>query len=113
MYPDLDPFGTPFSRLHDPGRFAKAGTKLPLIGILEGMQCDQDYLRLLFGLQHGPSRQLCCHYCPALQWVSNRAPISSENNVESLYTVFGPREGEHKKLGYAQISFEFLCFYSI
>ena len=90
-----------------------AGKKIPYIGTLEGIQSDQDYLRLLFGLQHGPSRQLCCHYCPALQWVSNRAPISAENNVESLYTVFGPREGDQTQLGYAQVSFEFLYVFTM
>lgn len=93
-YPSLDPWGNSFSEKHDPHRFRLAGTKISYFGILEGIQCDQDYLRILFNLQVGPSRQSCCHYCDAIQWVSNRAPIGPQNNPESLYTVFGPREGD-------------------
>ena len=69
-----------------------AGTPLPMRGILEGIQCDQDYLRLLFGLQTGPSRQHICHYCDAIQWIDGRLPLGPGNSPEELYTVYGPQE---------------------
>ena len=43
-YPSLDPWGNSFSEKHDPHRFRLAGTKISYFGILEGIQCDQDYL---------------------------------------------------------------------
>ena len=97
-YPWHDPWGVEFSESHDPLRYKLAGKKLKFLGILEGIQSDQDYLRLLFNLQHVPSRQICCHYCKTIQWVSNRHPISATNTPESLYTVFGPREGDCEQL---------------
>ena len=92
-----------------PSRFSRAGTPLgsdaePFVGILEGIQCDQDYLRLLFNLERGPNRQLVCHYCDALNWVSNRVEIGPHNTPESLYTVFGPREGGTQTLDPAELS---------
>lgn len=93
-YPSLDPWGNSFSENHDLHRFHIAGTKIGYFGILEGIQYDQDYLRILLNLRVGPSRQFCCYYCDAIQRVSNRAPIRPQNNPESLYTVFGPREGD-------------------
>ena len=68
-------------------------------GVLEGIQADQDFLRVMFDLQRTASHQLHCHFCDSIQWVSTRSEIGPLNNVESLYTVFGPREGDATKLG--------------
>ena len=68
-------------------------------GVLEGIQSDQDFLRLMFSLRRGPNTQLCCHYCDSIQWVSTRSTIGPLNNAESLYTVFGPRESDCTMLG--------------
>lgn len=63
-------------------------------GILEGLQSDQDFLRCLFSLDRTAARQCFCMYCDSLQWVTLRSPINELNNLESLYTIFGPREGD-------------------
>ena len=78
--------------------------------VLEGIQSDQDYLRLMFNLKRGPNTQLICHYCDSVQWVSTKSAIGPLNNPESLYTVYGPREGDctilHKHYG---LIFDFIC----
>lgn len=83
-------------------RYRLAGTPIGVTGdgdqlwrgVLEGITCDQDYLRLMFDLRRGPASQLCCHFCDAIQWIDNRLPIGPLNSAESLYTIFGPREGD-------------------
>ena len=88
----------PFSRTYCPDRFAKAGSWIGgyefYCGILEGIQSDLDYLRLVFNLQRTSARQLFCHLCDAVQWVSLKQPIGPLNTFESLCTIYGPREGD-------------------
>ena len=79
-------------------------------GVLEGIQSDQDFLRLMFDLQRTASHQLHCHFCDSTQWISTRSEIGPLNNVESLYTVFGPREGDAPKLGILLHSLPMICF---
>ena len=78
--------------------------------MLEGIQCDQDYLRLVFELERGPSRQLCCHYCPAIQWISN-TQHHQYNHPQYLYTVFG-FEGHQEILGLNYVFFNRFVFYN-
>jgi len=69
------------------------------IGVLEGVQADQDWLRVAFDLAHGPNRQKCCHLCHVVQWVSTK-PCDLQNpynHPNNLYTIFGPDE-DRKKL---------------
>lgn len=72
-------------------------------GVLEGVTCDQDFLRLMFDLTRTASHQHICCYCNSIQWVSTRAPIGPNNDVESLYTIFGPREGDVQTFVYVTI----------
>lgn len=84
-----------------------AGKILEYRGVLEGIQSDQDYVRQLFDLKVGPSRQRCCHYCPCIQWVSTRPrDLGPRNSPELLYTVYG-REGQSPTLGCPIIGFVF------
>ncbi len=87
--------------------------------VLEAIQSDLDYLRLMFQLNRTSSHQLFCHYCDSVQWISNRSEIGPLNNRESLYTVYGPREADHPNLpnilenflgGLPIFSHEFLSF---
>ena len=102
MHPDADPWGKPFSASYDAERCQNAGKPIGpggrWRGVLEGITCDQDYLRLVFNLTRGPNTQLCCHLCDSIQWLSNKSAIGPLNNVESLYTVYGPREGDTRTL---------------
>ena len=93
------------SNSYDKHRFSLAGKPIGEIpgggcwkAVLEGIQSDQDYLRLMFNLKRGPNTQLICHYCDSVQWVSTKSAIGPLNNAESLYTVYGPREGDCKIL---------------
>jgi len=55
--------------------------------VLEGISCDQDYLRIMFDLQRGPNQQLRCPFCDSIQWISNKAPHGPLNTPEAaLYT---------------------------
>ena len=67
-------------------------------GVLDGITCDQDFLRLMFQLTRGPNTQLCCHLCDSIQWISNKSEIGPLNNVELLYTVYGPRESDTRTM---------------
>ena len=98
-YPDRDPWGRVFNESYYPRRARLAGSKFPggYRAVLEGVQCDQDYLRVVFNLEHGPSRQKCCHLCHAVQWISNKVH-HAYNHPSNLYTVFGPVEGEREIL---------------
>ena len=101
QYPYNDPWGTAFSMEYYPARFKVAGQPIGALGwraVLEGIQSDLDYLRLLFGLNRTASHQNFCHYCDSVQWVSNRSDVNHLNNVESLYTVYGPRESDTQNL---------------
>lgn len=66
--------------------------------VLEAVQSDLDFLRLMFDLNRTSSHQLFCHYCDSVQWLSNRSEIGPLNNRESLYSVYGPREADHPNL---------------
>ncbi len=66
--------------------------------VLEAVQSDLDYLRLMFNLTRTSSHQLFCHYCDSIQWLSNRSEIGPLNNKENLYTIYGPRESDHPNL---------------
>ena len=118
-YPTHDPWNVPFSRTYNPHRFELAGTLIGEIpegnggwkGVLEGIQSDQDFLRLMFNLRRGPNTQLCCHYCDSIQWVSTRSTIGPLNNAESLYTVFGPRESDCTTLRKNQYNLYVISFW--
>lgn len=103
-----DPWGKAFSMQYNPERFKVAGQPIGAPGwrgVLEGIQSDLDYLRLLFGLNRTASHQCFCHYCDSVQWVSNRSDVNHLNNVESLYTVYGPRESDTQKLEIISVVF--------
>ena len=106
MHPAGDPWGELFGIDFYPDRAAVAGTpicKCAETGILwravlEGIQSDQDFLRLMLSLSRTASHQLHCHFCDSIQWVSRRSEIGPLNNAENLYTIFGPREGDAQNL---------------
>ena len=105
-YPTHDPWDHEFSWEYDRSRFELAGQLFTdgqknYKAVLEGIQSDQDYLRLLFNLKTGPGRQRCCHYCSSIQWVSNKVPIGKafNNHPDQLYTVFG-NEGDRPHLSF-------------
>lgn len=107
-YPTTDPWGRPFGPSYNPARWKVAGKAIGEVpghpgviwrGVLEGIQSDQDVLRLMFDLQRTASHQLHCHFCDPVQRISTRSEIGPLNNVESLYTSFGPGEGDASKLG--------------
>ena len=58
--------------------------------------CNQirTFFVVCFSLDRTAARQCFCMYCDSLQWVTLRSPINELNNLESLYTIFGPREGD-------------------
>lgn len=100
--------GRPFGPSYNPARWKVAGKAIGEVpghpgviwrGVLEGIQSDQDVLRLMFDLQRTASHQLHCHFCDPVQRISTRSEIGPLNNVESLYTSFGPGEGDASKLG--------------
>ena len=98
--------GEKFSTNYDPQRFKMAGKAIFDLpdcsgswkGVLEAVQADLDYLKLMFELTRTCSHQLFCHYCDSIQWLSNRSGIGPLNNRESLYTVYGPREADQPNL---------------
>ena len=105
-HPSTDPWGQPFSQTYNKHRYEVAGQ--PLCpnedgilwrGVMEGIQADQDFLRLMLHLNRTASHQHFCLYCDAIQWLSLRHQRGPENNVESLYTVYGPREGDTQTPG--------------
>ncbi len=59
--------------------------------MLDGIEADQDYLRVLFGLQRYFGRQECCHYCRAVQWLRADVPLGhgGVNSPEMLFTSWG------------------------
>lgn len=68
VYPEVDPFGARFSAIHNPERWRMAGTRIAgqYVAVLEGIQADQDFVRvvlrpdraaLAFMLLH---RHRCC-----------------------------------------------------
>ena len=105
-YPSTDPWGQPFSPNYNKHRYEVAGELLfpnedgiVWRGIMEGIQADQDFLRLMLHLTRTASHQHFCLYCDAIQWLSLRHQRGPENNVESLYTIYGPREGDTQRPG--------------
>ena len=65
--------------------------------MLEGIQSDQDWLRVAFYLSRGPNRQFCCHLCDCIQWVSTKH-VHIHNDANNLYTKFGPCEAARPSL---------------
>ena len=53
MFPSTDPWGRPFSKVYHAERAKVAGTPLAggYIGIYDGVQCDQEFLKKIFSLQ--------------------------------------------------------------
>ena len=102
-YPHADPWGREFDDRYYPERKAHAGkpiSKSGYKGVLDGIQADQDYLRVLFNLEHGPGRQKCCHLCHVVQWVSTKPENAGDehNTAANLYTNYGPFEAANTKL---------------
>ena len=58
--------------------------------------CNQirTFFVVCISLDRTAARQCFCMYCDSLQWVTLRSPINELNNLESLYTILGPREGD-------------------
>ena len=93
-FPDRDPWGNIFHEKYYPARAVLAGRPLSgegFIGILEGIQADQDWLRSTFELSRTANRQLCCYYCDCVQWISTKHH-HMYNDRNNLYTIFGPCE---------------------
>lgn len=100
IFPHSDPWGVRFNSDYYPDRLALAGTRISpgnMIAVLEGIQADQDYLRVMFNLERGANRQMVCYYCNAIQWISNKID-HAYNRAEFLYTNFGPQEASTEKL---------------
>ena len=100
IFPECDPWGNMFTADYYPARAALAGRPLSaegFIGILEGIQADQDWLRTTFELTRGANRQLCCHYCNCVQWISTK-DAHMYNDRNNLYTIFGPSEASRTSL---------------
>lgn len=53
-HPSYDPFGRPFSAGYHPDLFKVAGTEIMpgYRAVLEGVQADQDFCKIIFGLQY-------------------------------------------------------------
>ena len=86
VHPSEDPWGQKFSKCYEKARCAKA----------EGISADQDYLRILFALSRGATHQAVCHYCNMSQWVYENQPIDAVNDLNSLFTCFGPPEEQQR-----------------
>ena len=56
--------------------------------VLEAVQADQDFGRIVFGLQHYYGKKMCCHYCPVIQWTSRNPAPGEPNDPNDLYTNF-------------------------
>ena len=96
-HPGHDPFGRRFDGGYHPEMAAVAGTEI-LPGyraILEGIQCDQEYAKCIFGLNHFYNRKQCCHYCGVIQWTSRVPAVGEPNDPNDLYTNFSA--DEHRK----------------
>lgn len=93
-HPSYDPFGRKFDERYHPELWKIAGTEIipGFKAVLEGIQCDQDYARLIFGLQQFYTRKLCCHYCNAIAWTSRNVVPGEPNSPNDLYTNFGADE---------------------
>ena len=89
-YPSVDAWGNPLGS-------GLEGTKIAgeYSFVLDGVQADQDYLKILFDLQRVFSRQQCCHFCKAIQWVRADMPPTGDNDPELLYTRWG-RTAAHR-----------------
>eukprot|EP00434_Breviolum_minutum_P044970 symbB.v1.2.040227.t1/scaffold7085.1/size15199/2 len=94
-FPKADPWGTEWSESYYPHRKSMGGQRIagPYVGVLEGLQGDQDFIRVLMSPSRFFSRQYCCYYCRAVQWV-----YIDENDQLSnyLYTSFGP-DAHHRQ----------------
>lgn len=111
-FPAHDPWGNAFSRRYHPDRFAKAGTPiggyLYYCGILEGIQSDLDFLRCMFDLQRTSARQVFCHLCDSLQWLSLKIPLA-HSTIWSLFTLFMGLVREMPKLFQKKIGYKFMA----
>lgn len=89
-HPSHDPFGRPFSKEFHPSLFALAGSEIMpgYRAVLEAVQADQDFGRIVFALQHYYGKKHCCHYCPVIQWTSRNPHPGEPNDPNDLYTNF-------------------------
>ena len=95
-YPTADPYGRPFSTSYMPDRHRVGGK--PIAGeyrfLFDGVQADQDYCRLLFGLNRFFSKTSCCAFCKTVQHAGGG------HNSNMLYTNFSPT-APHKETNIA------------
>ncbi|CAL1130239.1 unnamed protein product [Cladocopium goreaui] len=96
-YPRCDPWGRPFTAQYHPHRMRLAGKRIAgnYVGVLEAFQGDQDFIRILFSPSRFFSRQFCCYYCRACQWVYQD---DNPQLNDYLYTNFGPAAAHRNTL---------------
>ena len=70
----------------------------PYRAVLEGIQADQDFLRLVFDLKRYFGKQQVCHYCSAIQYVVANEPPHGHNSPELLYTRWGATASHRQTL---------------
>ena len=75
--------------------------------VLEGIQADQDFCRVLFNLQNYYGKKNCCHYCPVIQWTSR----GGQDNPNDLYTNFAADADRGTPGLIQEISNDFLRFF--
>ena len=78
--------------------------------ILEGIQADQEYCKLVFGLTQYYNKKLCCHLCPVIAWTSTNPVAGEPNHPNDLYTNFAADENLKSlvTLCYFQTLFQFV-----
>ena len=93
-HPHHDPFGRLFDDQYHPDLASLAGTEIipSYKAVLEGIQCDQEYCKLIFGLNHYYNRKQCCHLCNVIQWTSRCPAPGESNDPNDLYTNFAADE---------------------
>ena len=93
-HPHHDPFGRLFDDQYHPDLASLAGTEIipGYKAVLEGIQCDQEYCKLIFGLNHYYNRKQCCHLCNVIQWTSRCPAPGESNDPNDLYTNFAADE---------------------
>lgn len=100
-HPSYDPFGRPFSAGYHPDLFKVAGTEIMpgYRAVLEGVQADQDFCKIILGLQYYYGKKSCCHYCGpgVIQWTFRNPPHGEPNDPNDLYTNFA-RDESRKNL---------------
>ena len=90
-HPSHDPFGRPFDGSYYPELASVAGSEIMPGGwtaVLEGIQADQEYCKLLFNLTQYYGKKQCCHYCDVIAWTSREPNAGERNSPNDLYTNF-------------------------